>query len=150
MNVLGPGPMLELWNILDFSVQIVEESYIFLISFPEEESRLNAIIRPYTLMVMYISYILCLLLHNRHIYMHAQTWILILISTLAFVGFVTVKPYISYQYWNDRTAAPNNRDDRIRRYSPARTYGKVSMYVMAVFTNHGKVFFPNLKIFSEV
>ena len=68
MNVLGPGPMLELWNILDFSVQIVEESYIFLISFPEEESRLNAIIRPYTLMVMYVSYIVCC--HIIVIYMH--------------------------------------------------------------------------------
>jgi len=71
MNVLGPGPMLELWNILDFSVQIVEESYVFLISFPEEESRLNAIIRPYTFMVMYISYtVYIVLLHNRHIHAH--------------------------------------------------------------------------------
>lgn len=68
MNVLGPGPMLELWNRLDFSVQIVEESYIFLISFPEEESRLNAIIRPYTLMVMYIFPIYIVLPHNCHIH----------------------------------------------------------------------------------
>lgn len=67
---------------------------------------------------------------------------MIFISTLAFVGFVTVKPYISYQYWN-------NHDDRTRRYSPARTYGKVSMYVMAVFTNHGKFFVQICRSFPK-
>jgi len=43
------------WPIMDFTSLVMQEAYQLLVPWPEEESRLTAVIRPFHLMVFFIS-----------------------------------------------------------------------------------------------
>ena len=50
-SYLAIAPSLDLWRIMDFTSVSLQEMFVFLIPWPEEESRLTAVIRPFNLMV---------------------------------------------------------------------------------------------------
>ena len=43
------------WSIMDFTSLVMQEAYQLLVPWPEEESRLTAVIRPFHLMVLITS-----------------------------------------------------------------------------------------------
>ncbi len=44
-------PSVELWPLLDFTTLAFQDNYILVIPYPEAESRLTAVIRPFNLTV---------------------------------------------------------------------------------------------------
>jgi len=43
---------IQLWPIMDFTSLVTQEEYEFLVQWPEEESRLAAVVRPFYLSVL--------------------------------------------------------------------------------------------------
>ena len=55
---MGVTQTLTLWRIVDFTGVSLQERFILMVSWPEEESRLTAVIRPFNLIVYYNNKIL--------------------------------------------------------------------------------------------
>ncbi len=122
---------------LDFSSILFQDKLVLMVPWPKEESRLTSVIRPYDFIVIIVIVLFFLFVfYTFKIYLeyfyYIQTWSMIFISSLAFVGFIAILLVINRYRIRDEV-----NSNHYSSYYFLNVFGKGAMYVFAIFTQHG-------------
>ncbi|KAI9566014.1 hypothetical protein GHT06_009813 [Daphnia sinensis] len=132
VNGLTPTP--ERKKKVDFSYFIWTEPYAMVVPRPGEEPRLFAFVRPFQSLVIY----LCYTKNNSIFCFHSfsKVWLLILITMLAVVGFMSFFSKFSLEM-DDFIAEHRQESEQTQTRTLSQYAGSYFVYVLNIITNQG-------------